>query len=96
MELGFSADWVFIILTIACVVFLFQILIDYNKQASQIRPLIHHAADVRSRREEEIKNVERQIEEMEGKTTELDQQLEQLETKRQQVESVLKQMGERE
>ena len=96
MELGFSADWVFIVLTIACVVFFFQILIEYNKQASQIRPLIHQAADVRARREEEIKNVERQIEETEGKTAELDQQLEQLEAKRQQVESVLKQMGGRE
>ena len=93
MDFSFSLNWVFGIITLACAIFLFQMLVDYSKCKSQISPQLQHAKDIKSRHEEEIEKVVRltgeaelqladlkhEIVGLEEKITELDEQIQILE-----------------
>ena len=57
MDIGFSFDWIFIVMSLGCVFFLLQILLDYNRNREQIRQELQQIEEIRSRHDEEIKKV---------------------------------------
>jgi septal ring factor EnvC (AmiA/AmiB activator) len=96
MDLGFSMDWIFIVLTLGCVFFVLQILLEYNRHAEQIRPQIQQIEDMRSRHGEEIEKVERLMEEAESEGAALDAELQKLEKKHKDLEAALEPSDENE
>ena len=89
----FSIDWVFGALTLACVYFLLQILLEYNKQKAQIRPQLTQLAEIRSRHAEEFEKVEASTEEATAEQEELDSQVAKLEAQQSELEEALKFLG---
>jgi septal ring factor EnvC (AmiA/AmiB activator) len=85
MDLGFSMDWIFIVLTLGCVFFVLQILLEYNRHAEQIRPQI-----------QQIEKVERLMEEAESEGAALDAELQKLEKKHKDLEAALEPSDENE
>ncbi len=89
MELTSSLDWIFMVLTLACVIFLFQILVEYNRQAGQLRPQLRQVAEIRQRHEQEMERVARLTEEAEEDGAELDKQVLELDARAQLLEAEL-------
>lgn len=75
----FSIDWVFGAITLASVVFFFQMLVDFNSQRAQIAPQLQHIKEIRSRHYEEIEKVNRLTEEVEKEVDTVNQVVAQLE-----------------
>ena len=42
-------DWLFAILTLGCLVFIIQILVDYSRQAAEIRPQLRAVSQIQER-----------------------------------------------
>ena len=89
MNIGFSFDWIFIVMSLGCVFFLLQILLDYNRNREQIRQELQQLEEIRSRHDEEIKKVERLIEEATSEGALLDSELEKLDKKHKELEVAL-------
>ena len=89
MDIGFSFDWIFIVMSLGCVFFLLQILLDYNRNREQIRQELQQIKEIRSRHDEEIKKVERLIEEATSEGALLDSELEKLDKKHKELEVAL-------
>ena len=83
----FSMDHIFIAVTLGCVLFFLQILMDYNRQASKIRPQIRHVEAIQARHTEELEKVERMIRETEQEQSTLNTELERMEQKITELES---------
>ncbi len=93
MDIGFSFDWIFIVMSLGCVFFLLQILLDYNRNREQIRQELQQIEEIRSRHDEEIKKVERLIEEATSEGALLDSELEKLDKKHKELEVALNTLG---
>ena len=89
MDIGFSFDWIFIVMSLGCVFFLLQILLDYNRKREQIRKELRQIEEIRSRHDEEINRLERLIEEATSKGALLDSELEKLDKKHKELEVAL-------
>ena len=96
MDLGFSMDWIFIVLTVGCVFFVLQMLLEYNRNAEQIGPQIQQIENMRSRHSEEIEKVERLMEEAESEGASLDAELQKLEKKHKDLDAALNTSDENE
>ena len=83
----FSMDWIFIAVTLGCVLFFLQIVLDYSRQASKIRPQIRLVEEIRSRHSEELAKVERMFRETEQEENTLETELEHMEQKLSALES---------
>ena len=90
MDFNLSLDWIFIALTLSSVVFLLQILVDYNRQASVLRPQLRHVDQILRRHAEEMEKVEALLEEAQMEAGELDKPLSTLESRNEELESTLK------
>ncbi len=88
-----SVDWIFLTITLGCAIFLFQILFDYNRQASLIRPQLREAAEIHARHSAEIEKVERLIEEAHKEGSGLDVQITELDEKHQKLEKTLERLA---
>lgn len=93
MDAGFL-NWIFIAVTMGCVIFFLQILVDYNRQAGQIRPQIRRANEIQERHNEEIQRVQRLVEETEQEGAKLSEELAGLQERHQELEEVLKELQE--
>ena len=88
-----SVDWIFLVISLGCAIFLFQILFDYNRQASSIRPQLREAAEIHARHSGEIEKVERLIEEAQKEGAGLDGQIAELDEKHQKLEQALERLS---
>ena len=88
-----SVDWIFLVVTLGCAIFLFQILFDYNRQASLIRPQLREAAEIHARHSAEIEKVERLIEEAQKEGVGLDTQIAELDEKHQKLEKTIERLS---
>ncbi len=86
MEL--SLDLVLMVLTLGCIVFTLQTLIDYNKQASVIRPKLREVARIKDSHEGEIEKVKRTMDESDKDCEKFDVELAELEAKHAELEIV--------
>lgn len=84
----FSIDLAFMVLTLGCVVFLLQTLIDYNKQAAIFRPKMNNVARIKANHKEAIEKVKRQIDEVEKDSGRFDDEFTELEAKRAELDLV--------
>lgn len=90
----FSIDWIFGILTLGCLVFIIQILVDYSRQAGEIRPQVRSVAQIQDRHTREIEKVEKQIQEAREESEQLDARIADLERRHDELETVYKQLQE--
>ena len=86
MEL--SLDLVLMVLTLGCIIFTLQTLIDYNKQSSVIRPKLRDVARIKASHEEEIEKVQRTMEESDKDYTKFDEESTVLEAKHAELELI--------
>ena len=86
MEL--SLDLLLMVLTLGCVVFTLQTLIEYNKQSSVIRPKLRDVARIKGQLEEEIEKVKRTMDESDKDYQKLNTELAELEAKHAELELV--------
>ena len=90
MDFDFSLDWIFMVLTLASVVFLLQIMVDYNRKASVMSPQLRHANQILARHAEEMEKIEGLMEESRKEAGELDAPLATLEARNDELDSKLK------
>lgn len=84
MEL--SLDLVLMVLTLGCIVFTLQTLIDYNKQSSVIRPKLRDVGRIKARHEEEIEKVKQTMDDTEKDDKKFDEEAVELEAKQAELE----------
>jgi septal ring factor EnvC (AmiA/AmiB activator) len=96
MDIAFSFDWIFIVMSLGCVFFLLQMLLDYNRNREQIQPQMHQIEEIRSRHDEERLKVQRLIEEANSEGAVVDGELEKLDKKHKELEAALIAFDEKE
>ncbi|MDA0746786.1 MAG: hypothetical protein O2954_09720 [bacterium] len=94
MDISFSIDWIFIGLTLGCVLFLLQMVLEYNRQTTQIRPQIQHAKEVQSKHVEELKKVELLLAESQGEEDGLEKRIADLDKRHKELLAVMNQAEE--
>ena len=90
MTLAFSTDWIFGIITLGCLIFIFQIMMDYSRQANVIRPQLRAVDQIQQRHSDELEKVEKLIKTSEGEDAKLDKRVAELEGKHDELEEMLK------
>ena len=88
--MAFSIDWIFGILTLGCLVFIIQIMMDYSKQAAQIRPQLRSVSQIQERHGQEIEKVEKLIKTGQEEAQKLDGRIADLERRHDELEETLK------
>lgn len=71
-------EWVFGAITLACAVFILQMLLEYNSQRTLLMPQFKQVRDVRERYESEIAKIEELAKEAETQLGTLNQEEERL------------------
>ena len=94
MDFDFSLDWIFMVLTLASVVFLLQIMLDYNRQASVMSLQLRHANQILTRHAEEMEKIEGLMEEARKEAGELDEPLATLKARNDELDLKLKALEE--
>lgn len=92
----FSMDWIFAILTLGCLIFIIQILLDYSKQAGDIRPQVRAATNIQERNSQEIEKVEKLIKNAEEEGSKLDARIAELEHRHDELEEAYKALEKKE
>jgi hypothetical protein len=94
--MAFSMDWIFAILTLGCLVFIIQILVDYTKQAGDIRPQLRTVSQIQERHNMEIEKVQKLIKTAEAEGAKLDARIADLERRHDELEEVHKGLQKKE
>jgi septal ring factor EnvC (AmiA/AmiB activator) len=83
-------EWGFMVLSAACAVFLVQILLEYNRQSSELRPEVQRIeAEMKGEREERDRYL-KTSEDLKAHIAQLDTELSQLEAKRAELERAIR------
>ena len=93
--MDFSIDYVFGAITFACVFFFFQMLVDFNRQRSQIAPRLQKIREIRSQNKDEKKKIAKLSEEAEKKVADLDRELVELEAQQAELDNEIQGLEDR-
>lgn len=82
-------EWGFMALSAACVVFLVQILVEYNRQSNELRPQVRRIeAEMKGQHEERDRYL-KMSEDLKAHVAQLDTELSQLELRRDELQKVI-------
>jgi predicted nuclease with TOPRIM domain len=95
VELSIDLDLVFIALTLGCLVFGLQTLIDFSRQSSAIRPQLKEVDRAKAHHLEEIEKLQESLQEADADAQRLAVELQELEVKRAELETALADLRER-
>jgi len=90
-------DWdiVFIVLTFGCVLFVLQVLLDYNKRASVIRPKLNDVLRIKAHHKEELDKVLLLMEDAEKDASKHQDEINALDVKHEELENKAKELREK-
>ena len=79
-------DIIFIVLTFGCLLFVVQMLMDYNKRASVIQPQLKEVLGIKERNKEELEKVQRLMDDAEKEASKYKDEIAELDTKHGELE----------
>lgn len=80
-------DIMFALLTFGCILFVLQMLLDYNKHVTAIRPKLNHVLRIIDQHKEEIQKVVMSIEELDKAAAKAKDEMAELEAKHSELET---------
>ncbi|OGG55903.1 MAG: hypothetical protein A3F84_23625 [Candidatus Handelsmanbacteria bacterium RIFCSPLOWO2_12_FULL_64_10] len=83
-------EWGFMVLSAACAVFLVQILLEYNRQSSDLRPQLQRIEAEMKGQHEERDGYLKMSEDLKAHIAQLDTEISQLEAKRAELEGAIR------
>ena len=79
MDIQFSMDWIFAVLTLGSLLFIVQILYEYSRQAGNIKPKIRAVDQIQERHSQEMEKVEKLTKNAQAEGSKLDARIAELE-----------------